>query len=182
MTKLGPKMAFILRVYQMTEAENAGHIEASLLGKLARLGLFALSAYTTERRTKEIGIRKAMGADTGDILRLLIWQFTKPVLWANLIAWPLGWWALSRWLVPQTRDARPSSTRPRVVRRIALHGSVAPYSPHPKVSSSDRRAWLTTSAGIMSRVRPATNSASSRVPVSASTPVPAVRGFDLLIR
>jgi putative ABC transport system permease protein len=65
---------------------------------IAALGLFALSAYTTERRTKEIGIRKAMGASSSDILRLLIWQFTKPVLWANLIAWPVSFMLLSRWL------------------------------------------------------------------------------------
>jgi putative ABC transport system permease protein len=65
---------------------------------IACLGLFALAAFTAERRTKEIGVRKAMGASKGDILRLLLWQFARPVLWANLIAWPLGWWAMDRWL------------------------------------------------------------------------------------
>ncbi len=65
---------------------------------IACLGLFALAAFTTERRTKEIGVRKAMGAETWDIVRLLLWQFTKPVLWANLIAWPLAFWAMDHWL------------------------------------------------------------------------------------
>lgn len=65
---------------------------------IACLGLFALAAFTTERRTKEIGVRKAMGAETADIVRLLLWQFTKPVLWANLIAWPLAFWAMDHWL------------------------------------------------------------------------------------
>ena len=65
---------------------------------IACLGLFALSAYTTERRTKEIGIRKAMGASSPDILRLLLWQFTKPVLWANLLALPVAWWLMNEWL------------------------------------------------------------------------------------
>ncbi len=65
---------------------------------IACLGLFALAAFTTERRTKEIGVRKAMGAETSDIVRLLLWQFTKPVLWANLIAWPLAFWAMDHWL------------------------------------------------------------------------------------
>ncbi len=65
---------------------------------IACLGLFALAAFTTERRTKEIGVRKAMGAETGDIVRLLLWQFTQPVLWANLIAWPVAWWAMDHWL------------------------------------------------------------------------------------
>jgi putative ABC transport system permease protein len=65
---------------------------------IACLGLFALSAYTAERRTKEIGIRKAMGAKSSDILRLLLWQFAQPVLWANILALPLGWLAMDSWL------------------------------------------------------------------------------------
>ena len=62
------------------------------------LGLVGLSAYTAERRTKEIGIRKALGASTLDVARLLIWQLTKPVLLANLLAWPVAWWFMSGWL------------------------------------------------------------------------------------
>ncbi len=65
---------------------------------LACLGLLGLSMSTAERRTKEFGIRKAMGAASGDVTRLLLWQFAKPVLWANLIAWPVAWYAMSRWL------------------------------------------------------------------------------------
>ena len=65
---------------------------------LAGLGLFGLAAFTAERRTKEIGIRKAMGAETGELTRLLLWQFSKPVLWANLIAWPAAGYAMHRWL------------------------------------------------------------------------------------
>jgi len=65
---------------------------------IACLGLFGLAAFTAETRTKEIGVRKAMGARTGDILRLMIWQFTKPVLWANVIAWPAGYFVMRRWL------------------------------------------------------------------------------------
>ena len=51
-----------------------------------------------ERRTKEIGIRKTNGATTGNILRLLSLDFTKWVLLANIIAWPLTWFALKKWL------------------------------------------------------------------------------------
>jgi putative ABC transport system permease protein len=65
---------------------------------LSCVGLFALTAATVERRTREIGIRKALGAQTGDVLRLLLWQFSKPVLWANVIAWPVAGWAMQRWL------------------------------------------------------------------------------------
>ena len=62
------------------------------------LGLFGLAAFTAQHRTKEIGIRKVLGARTRDIIRLLVWQFTRPVLLANLIAWPIAWWAMRDWL------------------------------------------------------------------------------------
>jgi putative ABC transport system permease protein len=65
---------------------------------IASLGLFGLAAFVVERRTKEIGIRKIMGAGTGDIIRLLLWQFSIPVLIANVIAWPLAWYYLQDWL------------------------------------------------------------------------------------
>jgi putative ABC transport system permease protein len=65
---------------------------------LACLGLFGLSIATAQRRTKEIGVRKAMGASSRDIVLLLLWQFLKPVLWAALIALPLAWWLMQRWL------------------------------------------------------------------------------------
>ena len=73
-------------------------ISAALALVIACLGLFALAAFTTERRVKEIGVRKAMGAGAFDILRLLLWQFTGPVLWANVIAWPLAFWVMRQWL------------------------------------------------------------------------------------
>ncbi|WP_343520900.1 ABC transporter permease [Sphingomonas sp.] len=62
------------------------------------LGLFGLAAFTAERRTKEIGIRKVLGARTRDIVQLLVWQFSRPVLIANLIAWPVAWWLMRDWL------------------------------------------------------------------------------------
>jgi len=65
---------------------------------IACLGLFGLAAFSTERRTKEIGIRKVMGARIRDIVALLIWQFSKPVVIANLIAWPVASFAMLNWL------------------------------------------------------------------------------------
>jgi putative ABC transport system permease protein len=65
---------------------------------LACLGLLGMAASIAERRTREIGIRKALGADTGNIIRLLLQQFAKPVLWANFIAWPVTAYAMHRWL------------------------------------------------------------------------------------
>ena len=71
---------------------------AGLAGIIAALGLFGLSAHSAEQRTKEIGIRKAIGASSTDVVRLMLGEFSRPVLWANLIAWPIAWWAISRWL------------------------------------------------------------------------------------
>jgi putative ABC transport system permease protein len=71
---------------------------AAVAGFISALGLFGLAAFVSEQRTKEIGVRKAFGASTADIVALLVWSFTRPVLLPNLIAWPLGWWALDRWL------------------------------------------------------------------------------------
>lgn len=62
------------------------------------LGLFGLAAFTAERRTKEIGIRKVLGARTRDIVQLLVWQFSRPVIIANIIAWPIAWWLMRDWL------------------------------------------------------------------------------------
>jgi len=65
---------------------------------IACLGLYGLASFTAERRTKEIGIRKVFGARVRDIVRLLVWQFSQPVLIANLIAWPIAWYYLRDWL------------------------------------------------------------------------------------
>jgi putative ABC transport system permease protein len=62
------------------------------------LGLFGLAAFVTEQRTKEIGIRKILGARLSTILWLLTGQFVKWVVVANLIAWPVGYLVMNRWL------------------------------------------------------------------------------------
>ncbi|MCB9277289.1 MAG: ABC transporter permease [Lewinellaceae bacterium] len=65
---------------------------------IACLGLLALAAFTAERRTKEIGIRKVLGATTGGIVGLLSRDFLKLVLAAILIASPFAWYAMDKWL------------------------------------------------------------------------------------
>jgi putative ABC transport system permease protein len=65
---------------------------------IACLGLFGLAAFSTERRTREIGLRKAFGAATSDIIWMLLRQFSVPVLIANAIAWPVAWYWLHGWL------------------------------------------------------------------------------------
>ena len=65
---------------------------------IAVLGLFGVASFTAKRRTREIGIRKVFGASTQDMVLLLLRQFSMPVLFANLIAWPLAWYYLNGWL------------------------------------------------------------------------------------
>lgn len=60
---------------------------------LALIGLFGLAAFMAQRRTREIGLRKVMGAERNQLIRLLIWQFTLPVLWSLPVALPLAYWA-----------------------------------------------------------------------------------------
>jgi putative ABC transport system permease protein len=62
------------------------------------LGLFGLSAYTAEQRTKEIGVRKVMGVSNAGIMALLSREYAKWVLAANLIAWPVDYSLMKTWL------------------------------------------------------------------------------------
>lgn len=65
---------------------------------IACLGLLGLAWFSTERRTKEIGIRKTMGGTVLDVVRLFTADFSKLVLLANLIAWPVAYFVMQRWL------------------------------------------------------------------------------------
>ena len=80
-------------------------IQSTLLGMfsglailVACMGLFGLANFTISRRTKEIGVRKVMGATSREIVVLLVAQFSMPVLIANVIAWPFCWYAVNQWL------------------------------------------------------------------------------------
>jgi putative ABC transport system permease protein len=65
---------------------------------IACLGLFGLSSYTAEQKTKEIGIRKILGSTVSGVVMLLLRQYGRLILIANVIAWPLAYYALHRWL------------------------------------------------------------------------------------
>ena len=71
---------------------------ASLAIFISCLGLFGLAAYTAERRTKEIGIRKVLGASVHGIATLLSSDFLKLVVVSFVIAFPLAWWFMNKWL------------------------------------------------------------------------------------
>ncbi|SJZ48608.1 ABC transporter permease [Sediminibacterium ginsengisoli] len=93
----------------VNEQFNAVFKSEMLVGQLSRifailaviiscLGLFGLAAYTAERRTKEIGIRKILGASTAGITKLLSREFLQLVLISNIIAFPAAWWVMNKWL------------------------------------------------------------------------------------
>lgn len=84
-----------------SEEQRSGKIFSvfsSLAIIIACVGLFGLSAYTTSLRTKEIGIRKVMGASVGSVLILLSKDFTKLVFIAFVLATPVAWWMMTVWL------------------------------------------------------------------------------------
>jgi hypothetical protein len=120
---------------------------------IACLGLYSLASFATERRTKEIGIRKVLGAKVRDIVRLLAWQFSKPVVLANLIAWPMAWWAMREWLntfdiahradAHALRPGRAAGARSsRSSRSPASRcGSPAPIPSTPFVTSRTQTMW-----------------------------------------
>jgi len=62
------------------------------------LGLFGLAIYTTNRRTKEIGVRKVLGASVAQIILLLSKEFIQLIALAFIISIPAAWWAMHRWL------------------------------------------------------------------------------------
>jgi putative ABC transport system permease protein len=106
-TRIAPGTPFVAktieeklaRYYQASDEHGRlftmGAVLAVVIGCV---GLYGLASFTTARRTKEIGIRKTLGASTGDVLGLLVGQFLRPVIIANLIAWPLAYVAMRSWL------------------------------------------------------------------------------------
>ena len=86
-------------VYQILKFMNmalAGFAFVALA--LASVGLFGLAAFMAAQRTKEIGMRKVLGASTSQIARLLVWQFSTPVLWALAVALPGAYFASTTYL------------------------------------------------------------------------------------
>lgn len=87
------------RLYQNEEKSRLVFGIFSLLAiVISCLGLFALASFTAEQKTKEIGIRKILGSSVSEILIMLSWRFTKWVILANIIALPVAWYVMERWL------------------------------------------------------------------------------------
>ena len=66
---------------------------------ISAFGLYGLAAFTAVRRTREVGIRKTLGASSITVIWLLVRQFSLPVVYANLIAWPVAWYFVNDWLM-----------------------------------------------------------------------------------
>ncbi|MDH4156185.1 MAG: ABC transporter permease, partial [candidate division Zixibacteria bacterium] len=79
------------------QAKVAGYF-AILAIFISCLGLFGLASYVAEQKVREIGVRKALGATVRSITILLSKEFTKWVIIANIVAWPVAWYAMSQWL------------------------------------------------------------------------------------
>jgi len=90
------------RINQLYEREKKMQILLLIFSSLsilvACLGIIGLAAFTAEARTKEIGIRKALGASVGSITFLLSKEFVKWILLANIVAWPLAIYVMNKWL------------------------------------------------------------------------------------
>jgi len=90
------------RINQLYESEKKMQdlfvIFSTLSILVACLGLFGLVSFTAELKTKEIGIRKVLGASTGHVIVLLSKEFIKWIFLANIIAWPLAWILMNKWL------------------------------------------------------------------------------------
>jgi putative ABC transport system permease protein len=86
-------------VYNILKYMNAALAGFAFIAlALALIGLFGLAAFMAAQRTKEIGMRKVLGASTSQIARLLVWQFSKPVLWALAVALPAAYFAANLYL------------------------------------------------------------------------------------
>jgi len=81
-----------------TQVSSVVAVLAGLAIVISCLGLFGLASYSAERRIKEVGIRKVLGASVQNITTMLSKDFLKYVLIATLIAWPLAWFAVHKWL------------------------------------------------------------------------------------
>lgn len=90
------------RIQQLYESEKKMQdlfiIFSGLSILVACLGLLGLVSFTAELKTKEIGIRKVLGASTGSVIVLLSKEFIKWIILANIVAWPLAWFMMNKWL------------------------------------------------------------------------------------
>jgi putative ABC transport system permease protein len=87
------------RNFKTYDGISKGFTGLSLIAlAISSMGLFAMAVFTAIQRRQEIGIRKTLGASTWEVTSLLIRDFSRPVIIANIVAWPLAWYAASTYL------------------------------------------------------------------------------------
>jgi putative ABC transport system permease protein len=87
------------RFYRSEQKLNKIFLYFSVLAVfIACLGLFGLTSFTAEQRSKEMAIRKVLGASVPSLLNLVLREFVKWIIVANILAWPLSYFAMNRWL------------------------------------------------------------------------------------
>ena len=87
------------RNFKAYESINTGFAGLSIIALIiSSMGLFAMAVFTANQRRQEIGIRKTLGASTWEVTSLLVKDFSRPVLIANILAWPLAWLAARTYL------------------------------------------------------------------------------------
>jgi putative ABC transport system permease protein len=90
----------LINLYKSEEnIQKVFTIFATISILIACLGLFGLSSYTADERRKEIGVRRVLGASVSGIINMLSSEYTKWVLLANFIAWPIAWYMMDHWLM-----------------------------------------------------------------------------------
>jgi len=89
----------VRRLYaDITRMQQLCTIFSIIAAFIAALGIYGLSALAVEHGAAGVGVRKTFGASKADILQLLLWRFTAPILVASLLAWPISYWIMRRWL------------------------------------------------------------------------------------
>ncbi|MEX2132319.1 MAG: FtsX-like permease family protein, partial [Pseudohongiellaceae bacterium] len=111
---------------------------------IACLGLYAVTAFIAERRTREISIRKVLGASVQNLVSLLTWDFSRLVLVANVVAWPLAWLAMQQWL-------SNFAYRADVSMLIFLFAGLVTFA--MAVITTMQRAWIAAQANPVNSLR-----------------------------
>jgi putative ABC transport system permease protein len=90
---------FVQRLYEdVARMKQLCTVFSTIAALIAALGIYGLSALAVEHGAMGVGVRKTFGASRADILQLLLWRFSAPILVASLLAWPISYWIMRRWL------------------------------------------------------------------------------------